>query len=99
MIGYGLEEIYCYLSNKTSLSGAHSSIVDATAQSFIVGHKYFQPFWDKPVGIVRIESVWEKKREKRLAQEAELNRQLPVGWSNMDHGWTLPRNKWYSGPE
>ena len=83
MIGYGLEEVYCYLNNTTSLDGAHSSTVDAIAQSYVVGHEYFQSFWDKPVGIVHVESFWEKKRVKRLAQEAELNRQLPLGCSDM----------------
>ena len=99
MIGYGLEEIYCYVTKKDSLEGAHSSIVDALAQSIVVSHEYFEPFWDKPVGIISLESVWETKRKKIIEQDAELKRQLPVGWSEMDPGWKLPRSMSYSGPE
>ena len=49
VIGYGLEEVYCHLAGKDYLEGAHSSIVDAFAQSYIVGHECFVEFWDKPV--------------------------------------------------
>ena len=87
------------MSKEERLAGAHSSIVDAIAQSFVVGHELFQKFWDKPVGIVLLTSVWEKKRNKRIQQEAELSRRLPCGWEEMDSGWKLPQSKSYTGPE
>ena len=52
VIGYGLEEAYCFVTGIDCLDGAHSSIVDAHAQSVVVDHEFFQPFWDRPVGIV-----------------------------------------------
>ena len=91
--------MYCHLAGKDYLEGAHSSIVDAFAQSYIVGHECFVEFWDKPVGIVEMQSVWETKRRKRMEQEAELTRQLPNGWDQMCTGWKLPQRKSYSGPE
>lgn len=36
LVGYGLQVIWCYVKNATSLTGAHSSIIDARAQAEIV---------------------------------------------------------------
>ena len=67
VIGYGLEEIYCYVTGQDCLDGAHSSIVDAIAQSYIVGHEEFQKFWDNPVGIVEMSTIWETNVKKNRA--------------------------------
>lgn len=90
MLGLGCAEMWCHVKNKDRLDGAHSSIVDARAQQDIVSDDRFLQFLDRPESIVTTDSVWAAKRKKRIAQDAELKRPLPKGWTEDDTRWEIP---------
>jgi hypothetical protein len=87
IIGYGLAVVYCYITGRQELAGAHSSLVDAQAQCQIVTDTRFQPFIDKPTSIVLLDGVWAARRKALEAYQEEISRAVPVGWT--DH---MPAN-------
>jgi hypothetical protein len=52
VIGYGCDEMWCYVTANELLPSAHSSIVDARAQSTIVADKRFLEYIDKPMSMI-----------------------------------------------
>ena len=98
VIGYGCDEMWCYVTGNDSLLGAHSAIVDARAQSTVVADKRFLDYIDKPVSMIAMADVWAAKRKNRDIRNNELNRKIPSGWTEgvADSAWKLPRAKEYS---
>jgi hypothetical protein len=98
VIGYGCDEMWCYITGNDSLPGAHSSIVDARAQSTIVADSRFWEFIDRPASMIPMIDVWAAKRKNRDLRNEELQRKVPTGWSEgeTDSAWKLPRWKEYT---
>jgi hypothetical protein len=98
VIGYGCDEMWCFVTGNESLPGAHSAIIDAKAQCTIVEDKPFFDFIDKPVAMIAMTDVWAAKRKNRDIRNAELKRKLPAGWTEGEEGsaWKLAPNKEYS---
>jgi len=81
VIGMGLANIYCYVSDKIRLEGEHNALNDVIAQSVIVKDERFRKYVDKPQSIQLLDSIWADKRKKREARQEELTRPVPIGWS------------------
>ncbi len=86
VIGYGCDEMWCYVTSNKSLPEAHSAIVDAKAQCTIVADKHFWDFIDKPVAVIAMTDVWAAKRKNRDIRNAELKRKLSAGWTEGEEG-------------
>jgi len=93
VIGYGCEEMWCYVTGNESLPSAHSAIVDARAQSTIVADKRFWEYIDKPVLMIAMADVWAAKIKNRDIRNKELKRKIPSGWTEGESGsaWKLSR--------
>ncbi|CAJ1954086.1 unnamed protein product [Cylindrotheca closterium] len=78
--GYGLAEVWCFVTEKTKLEGAHNSLVDTFAQCEILHDDRLLPFLDKPAGIELMEDILEPKRKARQLLMDETKRDLPIGW-------------------
>jgi hypothetical protein len=98
VIGYGCDEMWCYVTGNDSLPGAHSAIVDARAQSAIVADSRFWEFIDRPASMIPMIDVWAAKRKNRDLRNEELRRKIPSGWTEGVTGsaWKLPRAKDYT---
>jgi hypothetical protein len=99
VIGYGCDKMWCYVTgNESFLPGAHSAIVNAKAQSTIVADKHFFDFIDKHVSMIAVADDWAAKIKKRDIHNAELQRKIPLGWTEGKTGsaWKLLPNKEYS---
>ena len=89
-LGYGLEETWCHIKQQTfmnvSIAGfsnlpAHNSLADAAAQMDVVLDPRFQTHLDKKLAIRPMEELFQAKRKKRQATAQELNRKVPIGWT------------------
>jgi hypothetical protein len=98
VIGYGCDEMWCFVTGNDALPGAHSAIVDARAQSTIVADDRFWEYIDRPVSMIAMVDVWAAKRKNRDIRNEELKRKVPTGWTEDEMGsaWKLPRSKEYS---
>jgi hypothetical protein len=98
VIGYGCDEMWCYVTGNESLPGSHSAIVDAREQCTIVADKRFWDYIDKPMAMIAMLDVWASKKKNRDIRNAELKRKIPSGWTEGEIGssWKLPRDKQYS---
>jgi hypothetical protein len=86
VIGYGCDEMWCYITCKVLLPYVHSAIVDAWAQSSIVADKHLWEYIDKPVSMIAIADVWAGKRKNREKRNKELKRKIPLGWTEGETG-------------
>jgi hypothetical protein len=98
VIGYGCDEMWCYVTGNLSLPGAHPAIVGANAQCKIVADERFWPFVDKPVSMIAMADVQVSKIRKRNICNLELKRKVPSGWTEGETGsaWKLSLDKTYS---
>jgi hypothetical protein len=98
VLGYGCDEMWCYVTSNQSLPGAHSAIVDAKAQCTIVADDRFWAYIDKPMSMMFMAEVWAVKNRTRDVRNAELKRKVPPGWTEgeADSAWQLSRDKGYN---
>lgn len=83
--GYGLATIYCHVTGKDELVGAHNSKVDCLAQKTICDHDEMAKYFDKPnSGVQLMKDVFTKKFAKRTATLAEKTREVPPGYTEDD---------------
>ena len=95
--GYGLAEMWCFVTQKNDLEGAHSSIVDARAQVEVIMDKRFFKYINKPKSIITLNSVWEAKRMKSKKFRDALDDKLAPPWTSDFEEWNIPNDKRYTG--
>ena len=62
--------VWSYLKeDRPNLNGAHSSLVDAIAQTDIIIHIYFQPFVDKTQSIRTIEALFGAREQAEMRKK------------------------------
>ena len=59
---YGLESLWCYNQQATTVENSHNSIVDARAQAQMF-HEYFHNYINKSKSIVAIDKIWMMKHK------------------------------------
>lgn len=97
-VGYGLGVLYCYVTGKEELDGAHDALVDCEAQMKVVTDKRFLPYMDKANSILTFDEMWAAKRKRRAKVLEETTRPTPTGWEdNSKKSWKVPWAHSYSG--
>jgi hypothetical protein len=81
--GVLLASVYCYVTKKHTLFGAHDSLIDAKAQYKVVKDNRFRDYTDKAESLMDIRDVWRANHERvRVqAQKEEITRDVPTGWT------------------
>ncbi len=83
VVGYGLAELYCYVTGETQLEGAHDSLFDAMAQYKVCKHGSFNTstVLDRSESFMLLEDVWKANRARFEARSQEIERSVPTGWT------------------
>lgn len=87
-----------------NLNGAHSSLVDATAQTDIIIHIYFQPFVDRSQSIRTIDALFSARAQAEMRKKMEPLRNVHKPWKELkqdedvrDFSWQPRQEDSYTG--